>query len=68
MGRSEKERLTCEDCDSIDIRRWHREGWRQEGQFVSWVEPSIDLGVFWDGDAVVSIYPYRGLGAPQAPA
>jgi hypothetical protein len=28
-------RTTCESCTSIDVRRWHREGRLQAGQYFS---------------------------------
>ena len=48
MARPYGGRLTCENCKSIDVRRWHREGKLREGQLFScsWThrgEPSGEI-------------------------
>ena len=55
---------TCEDCNSLDIRRWYREGCLTAGQrfLVSWTragEPSGIIIVRTEPDAVVLMFSSR---------
>jgi hypothetical protein len=57
-------RTTCESCEWIDVRRWHREGWLRPGQYFScsWTrrgERTGSIMVRTEQDAVVLIYKYR---------
>jgi hypothetical protein len=60
-------RTTCESCNSIDVRRWHREGRLRVGQFFSWSwtrggEPSGNINVRTEQDAVVLMFRSRTYG------
>ena len=60
-------RTTCESCKSIDVRRWHREGWLSPGRrfSCSWTsrgEPSGNIGVRTESDAAVLVYRSRSYG------
>jgi hypothetical protein len=60
-------RATCESCKSIDVRRWYREGRLSAGQRFSWSwtccgEPSGNINVHTESDAVVLIYRWRHYG------
>jgi hypothetical protein len=62
--------LTCECCISIDVRRWHREGRLQAGQYFScsWTrggEPSGSISVRLEAGAVVLIYRSQSRGANE---
>ena len=57
-------RTTCESCRSIDVRRWHREGWLERGQIFSstWSrdgEPTGSISVRSELDAVILSYRAR---------
>jgi hypothetical protein len=56
---------TCEDYDAIDVRRWHREGFLKESRPEWWVEPSIDISVCSESDAVVRFFRGRSPGARE---
>lgn len=63
-------RRTCESCISIDVRRWHREGRLQAGQYFSqsWTrsgEPTGNINVRTELDTVVLIYRSRSPGASE---
>jgi hypothetical protein len=63
-------RTTCESCVSIDVRRWHREGRLQAGQYFSrsWTcrgEPSGSINVSTELDAVVLSYRSRSRGSTE---
>ena len=63
-------RNTCESCISIDVRRWHRQGRLQAGQYFSWSwtrggEPAGSIRARTEWDAVVLIYRSRGWGATE---
>jgi len=63
-------RTTCESCVSIDVRRWHREGRLQSGDYFSWSwmggsQPSDSISVQTEWDAVVLIYRSHSLGAGE---
>ena len=63
-------RTTCEACISIDVRRWHREGWLRAGQYFSssWTrggEPSARINVRTEPNAVVLSYRSRNRGASE---
>ena len=54
-------RTTCESCQSIDVRRWHRAGRLKPGQIFStkWScdgEPTGSITVRSELDAVVLTY------------
>jgi hypothetical protein len=60
-------RTTCESCNSIDARRWHREGRLRPGQYFScsWTcggEPSGNINVRTEANAVVLMYRSRSCG------
>jgi hypothetical protein len=60
-------RTTCESCNSIDVRRWHREGRLRAGQWFScsWTwgdEPSGSISVRTETDAVVLMFRSRCPG------
>jgi hypothetical protein len=70
MGRHSSGRLTCEDCNSIDVRRWHRERRLTAGQYFSWGwtrdgEPSGSISVRSESNAVVLIYRWRSYGETE---
>jgi hypothetical protein len=63
-------RTTCESCIRIDVRRWHREGRLHAGEYFScsWTcrsEPSGNIRVRTEDDAVVLIYRLRSPGATE---
>ena len=67
MARPYGGRLTCESCNSIDVRRWHREGRLRPGQYFSWSwtwggEPSGNIGVRTEASTVVLMYRLRNYG------
>jgi len=67
MARPYGGRLTCESCNSIDVRRWHREGRLRPGQYFSWSwtwggEPSGNIGVRTEASTVVWMYRLRNYG------
>ena len=54
-------RRTCEGCNSIDVRRWHRSGQMRAGQYIlsSWTrggKPCGDISVRTEADAVVLMF------------
>jgi len=70
MGRHSSGRLTCEDCNSIDVRRWHRERRLTAGQYFSWRwtrggEPSGSISVRSESNAVVLMYRWRSYGETE---
>jgi hypothetical protein len=63
-------RTTCESCKSIDVRIWHRTGRLCPGQYFSWCwtwrgEPSGNINVRTEWDAVVLLYRVRSLGGTE---
>jgi hypothetical protein len=63
-------RTTCEECRSIDIRRWYREGWLKPGQNFSttWSregEPAGSISVRSELDAVILSYRARTSWAAE---
>jgi hypothetical protein len=63
-------RTTCESCNWIDVRRWHREGRLAAGQYFScsWTcrgEPSGTIKVSTEWDAVLLIYRARRWETPE---
>ena len=63
-------RTTCEFCNSVDVRRRHREGRLRAGQSFScsWTyggEPSGTIHVRAEYDAVLLIYRARSWGATE---
>jgi hypothetical protein len=63
-------RTTCESCKSIDVRIWHRIGRLRAGQYFSWSwtcrgEPSGNINVRTEWDAVVLVYRIRSWGATE---
>ena len=63
-------RTTCESCNSVDVRRWHREGRLRIGQSFScsWTyggEPSGTIQVRAEHDSVLLIYRARSWGATE---
>jgi len=57
-------RDTCESCKSIDVRRWHREGWLRAGQdfSCSWTyggKPFGSISVRTEAEAVVLVFSSR---------
>ena len=63
-------RTTCESCNSVDVRRRHREGRLRAGQSFScsWTyggEPSGTIHVRAEYDAVLLIYRARSWGATE---
>ena len=70
MARPYGGRPTCEICQSIDVRRWHREGRLQAGQWFpySWTcggEPSGSIGVRTETDTVVLSFRSRSLESAE---
>jgi hypothetical protein len=64
-------RTTCESCNSIDVRRWHREGRLRAGQnfLCSWTcgeETSGSIRVRTEWDAVVLSYRSRSWDATES--
>jgi hypothetical protein len=60
-------RTTCENCKSIDVRRWHREGRLHAGQWFScsWTrgdEPFGSISVQTEYNAVILSFRPRGWG------
>jgi hypothetical protein len=53
-------RATCEDCMSIDVRRWHHQGLlRAEQHFghpLTWMGEPTGIGVLVKADAVVLVF------------
>jgi hypothetical protein len=63
-------RTTCESCNSVDVRRWHREGRLRAGQSFScsWTcggEPWGTISVHAECDAVVLIYRARSWATTE---
>jgi hypothetical protein len=63
-------RTTCESCNSIDVRRWHREGQLRAGQYFScsWTrdgEPSGKINVHTGCDEVVLSYRAQNWGGSK---
>src|SRR6266571_2119829 len=63
-------RPNCESYHSIDLRRWHREGRLQPGQWFScsWTcggEPSGSISVRTETDTVVLSFRFRGMESTQ---
>jgi hypothetical protein len=63
-------RTSCESCNSIDARHWHREGRLRAGQYFScsWTcagEPSGSINVHTEWDAVILMYRSRSWGATE---
>ncbi len=63
-------RPNCESYHSIDVRRWHREGRLQPGQWFScsWTcggEPSGSISVRTETDTVVLSFRFRGMESTQ---
>ena len=62
---------TCESCESIDVRRWHREARLTAGQYFtcSWTysggEPTGSINVRTQRDAVILSYQTRHCGATE---
>ncbi len=61
---------TCEGCQSIDVRRWHREQRLHPGQYFSssWTrggEPCGRINVRTEADAVVLLYRTRTHGQAE---
>jgi hypothetical protein len=59
-----------DSCKSIDVRRWHREGGLIAGRYYSysWTrggEPSGDINVRTEREAVVLIYRVRSRGTTE---
>ena len=70
MARPYGGRLTCENCKSIDVRRWHREGRLSTGQYFScsWSfggEPSGSIAVRTWSNAVILMYRVRSYEDAQ---
>ena len=70
MARRYGGRLTCENCKSIDVRRWHREGRLSTGQYFScsWSfggEPSGSITVRTGPNAVFLTYRVRSYEDTQ---
>ena len=70
MARRYGGRLTCENCKSIDVRRWHREGRLSTGQYFScsWSfggEPSGSISVRTGPNAVFLTYRVRSYEDAQ---
>ena len=70
MARPYGSRPTCECCQSIDVRRWHREGRLRAGQSFSysWIcggEPSGSINVRTETDIVVLGFRFRGMESTQ---
>jgi hypothetical protein len=63
-------RTACESCESIDVRRWHREGrLRADQNFsCSWTcggEPFGSINVRTERDTVILMYRSRSWGATE---
>lgn len=69
MARPDSGVPTCEICQSIDVRRWHREGRLHAGQWFTYYwscggEPAGGVGVKTETDALV--LSFRSLGSDTA--
>jgi hypothetical protein len=67
MGRWRYGGPTCESCASIDVRRWHREGRLNPGQYFpcSWTyggEPLVSIRVRIEAQAAVLMFSSRISG------
>jgi hypothetical protein len=66
MGRSAYGgRTTCEECKSLDVRRWHREGHLQAWQSfsASWSrggKPDGSVSAWTEHDSIVLTFSWRG--------
>jgi hypothetical protein len=61
---------TCETCNSIDVRDWHRRGLLPVGPKFEWSwtrngQPSGSIGVRSEGDAVILTYRFRDAGQAE---
>src|SRR5580704_17378265 len=66
--RHRRARSTTDDCPSIDVRRWVREGLLQPGYRGGWTwsangRPFASIGVRAEVDRVVLVYRHRGGGS-----
>jgi len=60
-------RTTCEECKSLDVRRWHREGCLAAGQWftASWTyggKPAGSISAWTEPDSVILTFNWRGSG------
>ena len=67
---SSRARRTCETCNSIDVRDWHRRGLLPVGPKFEWSwtrsgQPSGSIGVRSEGDAVILTYRFRDAGQAE---
>ena len=63
-------RTTCEECKSVDVRRWHREGRLQPWQSFSTAwncagMPAGRIGVRTEPDSVILTFNSRGSGSSE---
>ena len=67
---SSRARRTCETCNSIDVRDWHRRGLLRVGPKFEWSwtrsgQPSGSIRVRSEGDAVILTYRFRAAGQAE---
>ena len=70
MGRRYSGHPTCENCPSIDVRRWHREGRLRDGQWFPYGwnfngEPAGGISVRVEADTVVLSFRFKISDSPE---
>jgi hypothetical protein len=58
-------RTTCESCNSLDVRRLHREGRLRMGQWFSWKWACGGISVWTEVDSVILTFGWRESGSNE---